>query len=401
MANYTKPTIKDTYNTIIADYETRNAQTAPLLEIAVVKSLAWAFAGIVSLLWNFSLYQYMQIFVQTCGLAALKMWGALVGIFYKEGTTTTIKLNITGVTASSISAGTVWKYLNTGVTYTAISSADTSNGTVNINAAASVSGAAGNIPDNAVLYITNPMVGVPDTATVSSTLLSGSEPEDIEVYRQRVLIRYRKKPQGGAAIDYYLWATEVEGISDAFPYVLIEGKGTIYIVANGSGQNRTPTGHVSSNPFPEWEDGQPKELSGSGEFLQVANSINSSNGTINDRRPMQYTLELLPPEYKGYNVSITGLTDITTDIINVIKSTIISYLDAKKPNVRAIGYTAQDALINTIQLSTAIQNVIDTRSFTGFQLTNTNNNIITTDTLGIGTLAYLNSLSINGTTINL
>jgi len=145
MATFTKPTIQETYNSIINDYQTRTSKTAPLLEKAVIKCLAWAIAGITNMLWNYSLWQYLQIFVQTCGLDVLKYWGGLVGLTYKEGTTTTIRLALSGVTANSVSSGTVWANLTTGVTYTAISSVNTSNSTVLINASASVAGIAGTI----------------------------------------------------------------------------------------------------------------------------------------------------------------------------------------------------------------------------------------------------------------
>ena len=60
-----------------------------------------------------------------------------------------------------------------------------------------------------------------------------------------------------------------------------------------------------------------------------------------------------------------------------------------------------DAQINAIQLSTIVQNTIDTGSFTSFALSDINNNVITSDTLGIGALAYLKSLTINGSAVSL
>ena len=58
---------------------------------------------------------------------------------------------------------------------------------------------------------------------------------------------------------------------------------------------------------------------------------------------------------------------------------------------------------NTIanQISSIVQNTIDTGSFTSFTLSNISNTTILTDTLGIGALAYLNSLTINGSYVSL
>ena len=91
------------------------------------------------------------------------------------------------------------------------------------------------------LNLINPVAGLPETAIVYSTEIIGTDNENIEDYRIRVLNRYKRKPQGGAAIDYYNWVTEVAGIVDCLPYVLQNGLITLYIVANGSGTNRTPT----------------------------------------------------------------------------------------------------------------------------------------------------------------
>ena len=80
-------------------------------------------------------------------------------------------------------------------------------------------------------------------------------------------------------------------------------------------------------------------MSGSGELLQVANSINSSDGITNDRRPIQVPVNLLTPNYTGYNISILGLNPSDNTTISNIKTAIIAYLDSKKPNIAAIGYT--------------------------------------------------------------
>jgi len=236
---------------------------------------------------------------------------------------------------------------------------------------------------------------------VLSTLITGTEEEGLEPYRTRVLIRYRKKPQGGAAVDYYLWATEVDGIVDALPYVLTEGQPTIFLVAEGSGQNRTPLGSVTPNPFPTWVDGQPIELSGSGEFLAVARSIDGAEDIKNTRRPITVPVQLLVPNYTGYKIIISGLSSSDITLIANIKTELINYFDIKRPNIRAIGYTSADALINSIQLSSIVQNIIGSETFTNFQLLNADNSVILTDILGIGCLAYLNSLIINGTTVAL
>ena len=175
----------------------------------------------------------------------------------------------------------------------------------------------------------------------------------------RVLIAFKRKAQAGSLVDYYLWPTEVAGIVDAFPYVLESGTIVVYLVSAGSGKDRTPSGSVTPNPFPEWENGNMKSISGSGLFYQAAMAINGTTDMKNTRRPAGAVVELRMPNYIGYRVEITELNPATNDINAKIKDAIVSYLDTKKPNILALGYTKQDATINASKLNAAIQNAIN------------------------------------------
>lgn len=125
MAGFKKKTLKDIQSDFICEYTTRlrkyKKEDSPLLPIAVVRSLAWAVAGIVVLMWNYLAWVYLQILPQYCGIIILKLWGALVGVDYKYGTKTTLKIELTNVTAGSIMAETLWKCLKNGVVYKSLS----------------------------------------------------------------------------------------------------------------------------------------------------------------------------------------------------------------------------------------------------------------------------------------
>ena len=56
---------------------------------------------------------------------------------------------------------------------------------------AKTSGPAGNLNPGEELDITNPYEGIPDKARVKAILVSGSVDEDIEDYRNRVLIAFK------------------------------------------------------------------------------------------------------------------------------------------------------------------------------------------------------------------
>lgn len=402
MAGYKKKTLKEIQSDIVSDYTTRikkeTGVDAPLLPKAVVRSMAWAVAGIASMYQNYLAWVYLQILPQTCSLPVLKMWGSLLGVEYKTGTKTTIQVVINNVTASSIVAGTLWKNTKNGVVYSSLSTVYPVANVATLSLEAKTSGPAGNLDPGDELNITNPFDGIPDKAVVKSVLVTGSNDEDVEDYRRRVLVAFKRKAQGGSLVDYFLWVTEVAGIADAFPYVLESGIIDLYIVASGSGTGRTPSGSVNPNPFPEWEFGNMKEISGSGLFYQAAMAINGTGDMKNTRRPAGAVVELHEPNYTGYRVEITELTPATNDINAKIKAAIVAYLDAKKPNLLALGYTKQDATINASKLNAAVQNAIDTEggTYNSFVLKNSAGETINEDILGIGCLAYLEKLKING-----
>lgn len=336
---FTRPTVQELYSTIIADYSSRTGQAVPLFKRAVVKSFAYALAGVISLLWNFATWQYLQIFLVTCELEALERWGNLVGIKYRRGSKAMLQLTLTNVQLGTIQAGTVWKSLSNGLVYTSLSSKVVTGSTVTLNVECTTSGSVGNLLNDEVLHLTNPIIGLPEIATVTDTLSLGTEDEELESYRTRVLQRYQRQPQGGSAIDYYNWATEVNGIVDCLPYVLNNGVVTLYLIANGSGLNRTPSGELSPAQFPQWLNGQMLELNGSGQFLAVAKSINGSGENTNDRRPLNTIVELLAPVYTQYKIEIKGLSPFNDELNHSIKQALITELDRKKPHLKALGYS--------------------------------------------------------------
>lgn len=406
MTSFHKPTIKEIYDTIINDYTTRTEKQIPVLKKALIKCFAYAIAGVVCFIWSFAEWQYLQVFIETCDFEALKRWGNLVNIDHKTGTKTVLKIKLENITASTtIQAGTIWKSLVNGLTYKSLSTIyiDTSKTTTAlINVECNTSGTIGNLLNDEILHITNPLYAIPETATVNQTITTGTENEDIESYRQRVLTRYKRKAQGGAAIDYYQWTTEVSGIIDCLPYVLETGLITLFCIKSGSGLNRTPTGQIEPNTFPRWQNGQMIDIVGYGQFLSIANSINGSDNT-NNRRPLNTKVQLLPPNYTQYKIEIEELSPVNDSLIESIKAGLIAELDKKRPNVKAIGCTVNNATINSNQLNSIVQNIMDSvdGKYNSFTLRNEDNELILNDILGIGCLAYLGELKINSSTINL
>ena len=402
MANFTTKTIKQIYDGFIAKYtilRTKNGDNSPILSKAAIKSLGYAIAGVCGQLWQLSVWVYKQCFPQTCDLPALKLWGNLIGVDYKNGETANLSVKLTGVNAQYLPAGVVYKELDSGLIFKTASQVTTVEGEITATVICTSSGVVGNLASGTTLNIANPIDGIPSIATVTAVTIEGTEDEEVEEYRKRVLYRYRTKSQGGSALDYFNWSLEVTGIVDALIYVLTEGIVSIYLVAEGSGTQRTPSGSITPNPFPIWEDGEFQDFSGSGQFLAVANSIEGSAPGVHDRRPATAKVNLLKPNYVGFSVEISGLTN--TSYNEQIKETLISSLDSKRPHIKVLGYKLSNAKINRASLIGDITDIIGEETFTSFVLKNESGQSIEESTLGIGSLAYLSRLTIYGSNIRL
>lgn len=400
MANFTTKTIKEIFDSFMAKYtvlRSKYGDPTPLLEKAFIKTLGYAIAGVLATIWQLAVWIYKQIFPQTCELPALKFWGGLIGVDYNYGQSTNLTVTLQNVGASYLVSGTVYKDLNSGLIYKTISQVNAENGKIITTVECTISGKVGNIPVGTVLNIANPLDGIPSTATVTEIKIEGTEDEEVEHYRKRVLYRFKNKAQGGSAIDYYLWATEVSGIVDALPYIISDGIVSLYLISDGSGLNRNPSGSLTPNPFPKWQEGQFVEFTGSGQMLAVANSIEGSSESKHDRRPMNARVQLLKPNYVSFSVEIVGIT--STDYNSKITEILIQKLDSKRPNLVVLNYPASNAKVNRLQLSGEINNAIGEETFVDFVLKNSQGEPIDEAILGIGQLAYLSSLKINNSII--
>jgi baseplate J-like protein len=396
VANFTTKTIKEIFDTFISKYtvlKSKYGDSSPILKKSFINTLGYAIGGIAANIWQLSVWIYKQCFPQTCELPALKFWGGLIDVNYNEGASANLGILLNGVTAPYLVSGTVYKDLNSGLIYKTVSQVNSENGQIKTTVQCTTSGSIGNLPVDTVLNIANPLDGIPSTAVVTEIKIEGTEDEEIETYRRRVLYGFKNKNETGSVKDYVNWALEVSGIADVFPYVLDEGVVTLYIVANGSGLNRTPSGSVTPNPFPKWVNGNFTELEGSGQFLQVAQSIEGTESGVHNRRNVMAGVDLKAPNYTAFDVEINGLTDISYN--EDVKNAIIGVLDTKKPNIIVMDYSVANSRINNPELSAACLSVLDGETFTSFVLKNTARSIINEEYLGIGSLAYLRTLKIN------
>jgi uncharacterized phage protein gp47/JayE len=97
-------------------------------------------------------------------------------------------------------------------------------------------GTIGNINENTALY--PGMVGV-DTVEFVELMEEGTDREEDEALRERLVEDVQNQEKGGTEKDYEIWAKQVSGVVSARSLPLIRGNGTIDVIVTGA--NGMPT----------------------------------------------------------------------------------------------------------------------------------------------------------------
>lgn len=92
-----------------------------------------------------------------------------------------------------------------------------------------------NLEAGSLTVLVTPPIGI-EYVRQDDFLKDGTDLEDFEIYRERVLKAKRKPKRGGAPSDYEIWAQEVDGVTFAKSFPLARGNGTIdVLIATDSG----------------------------------------------------------------------------------------------------------------------------------------------------------------------
>lgn len=321
----TTPTTKAISDNIIAQLEASLNQTIPLLPKSFLRVLSKALAGVFVLLYKYGGFMFLQIFVRTASasetivtgatLTPLTEWGRLIGVGDPvPATNAELLIDITVETQTGVlPSGTQLVSADNGVTYITIGDVALSSATVSatIRAASDQAGgggagAIGNLDPGAIVSFANPLANVSRNTIVTSQVVTGANAESTEAYRQRVIDRFQKRPQGGASADYEIWGEEVAGIINVFPYTSdCPGQVDAYVEAT-----------VESSGDP---DGIPTEA----QLQAVLDSIELDQSGLATRRPANALANTFPITRTGFDVRVTGLlvdnlaqvqADITTAI---------------------------------------------------------------------------------------
>jgi hypothetical protein len=142
-------------------------------------------------------------------------------------------IDVTGEIGAIIVSGTTWKSLDTSASPDKLFVVDTqftfTGTTGQISIRALEPGIDSSLEVGDQLQLTAPIANVDSFADVYEITVTPVSEEELEDYREKVIEAYRSEPQGGARVDYRIWAADAEGVRTVYPYVLDGAAGELNI----------------------------------------------------------------------------------------------------------------------------------------------------------------------------
>lgn len=270
--SFERPTLSEIIRRVQADAESRLGKRS--MRWSLVTVLSRVIAGVSHSLHGFIVFVLRQCFTSTAEGTYLERRASEYGIYRRQATKAVGTVTFSGTTV--VPKGT---QLQAEGDAFYVTTADSVNGMAPIEAA--VAGKVGNASEGMELTLTSPIVGVLSTATAGA-LTGGTDAEDDESLRERLLARQKNPPKAGTKADYVAWAREVSGVTRAWCTAQEMGMGhvTVRFMTDGLTPNGIPDEVMIERVQKHIEDNMPVTS-----ILHVVAPIS---------KPLNIVLEVLP-----------------------------------------------------------------------------------------------------------
>lgn len=328
------PTTKDVRDTLIAQMEASLGQTIPLLPKSFLRVLSNTMAAVFILSYKYTGFMFLQSFVASASfgettvngasLRPLVNWGRLIGVGDPAAATQAelvIDITVDTQTGTLPTNSQLVSSLN-GVTYLTIGAVALNAATVQATIRASSdpsggqgAGVIGNLDVGASVSFANPLPNVARVATVASQTVTGADGETESAYRQRIIDRFQKRPQGGALADYEEWGEEPAGIINIYPYRgAYPGQVDVYVEAT------------------EASSGSADGIPTTAQLTTVLESIQLDSVGLASRRPAGALVNTYAISRLGFDVQVVGLiVDNGAQVQQDIEDAITEYFLEREP----------------------------------------------------------------------
>lgn len=336
------PSTQAVSDQIIAAIESELGKSISLLPKSFTRVLSKALAGMWTITYKYTAWTHLQKYVAYASfgetevngrkLTPLVEWGRLIGVGDPVAATNaqlTVSFGVLNTDSSTLPAGTQLVHPSSGVIYITMADVvlDTSPETVNVLAASDTdnNGGAGVIGNRNVgggetgdkLEWASPIAQLDSDGGAHCTVavVTAADAESEDAYRERVVERFAGRAEGGAYSDYRSWATEANGIINAYVYTGEEpGMVDVYIEADEA---------TAAD-----EDGTPT----SAQITAVEDLIEYDSSGLASRRPVSVLVTVDPIQRQGFDVVTTGLQAVDEDATKLaIEQALDDYFRGREP----------------------------------------------------------------------
>ncbi|HBG8308906.1 TPA: baseplate J/gp47 family protein [Clostridioides difficile] len=306
-------------------------------------------------------------FPQTSYGTYLEWLGECKGVFKNQPTKTIGTITFTGVQGTIITKGTIVTTIATdekqSIEFELLETKTIgANEKVDIKAECRIAGTIGNVSNNTITVLLGSISGI-KSVTNKEDLKGGTDIEDEEHFRERVLVAEQEDKLSGASSDYIRWAKEVDGVGYAYVVPEWAGAGTVKVLIldkNRKAATQELINKVQEYIYPNVEEGQNRDGKAPiGAIVTIA------------------TPQTLLINVKASFVFSNGFSQET--VLNILKNKIDKYLD-KIDIGGTVSYNAIYSLAGSMML--ADEGIQD---FSNLTINDGTTNIILNDqVVGIG-----------------
>jgi uncharacterized phage protein gp47/JayE len=224
---FARPTLTTIISRLKSDLQASITGATTLLRRAVLSVIAKVFGAALHSEYGYLDYLSKQIFIATASEEELAEIAKEYGIDRKAASKAIGSADGTGTNGTIIPINTEFQSPD-GIVYLNDADVTIAAGVFTVDLTAQVAGADGNDDPSITLNFVSPISGADTTVIVDADgLEGGSDIEDVEDWRQRLLSRKRNPPHGGAEVDYDNWTLEVPGNTRVWTFPLYNGLGTV------------------------------------------------------------------------------------------------------------------------------------------------------------------------------
>lgn len=328
------PTLKELYNNVVADLESEMNVHIPLYGKVALRAIAAVHAAKLKLVYLQVGRLQKNIFVDTADPESmggtLERFGRIkLGRNPFPARAGEYTVTVTGFDKHTIPAGTTFKSNDNsqspGKLFILDSSHSLSGTSGSVTLRALEAGLSSRLAIGDKLSATVPIAGIDKSVIVTSESMAPIPPEDIEEYRQKIIEAFHVEPNGGSSTDYRLWAKDVQGVKQVYPYAASGFGGQINLFVEAS-----VDASIDNKGTP------------SAEMLSAVESvINFDPDETKDRlrrgrKPLHVQVNYLPVTIKEVNIIIQFFSEVTPKEKELIENVLKAIISQIRPFVGAI-----------------------------------------------------------------